>query len=238
MNLRPTRQQKLLTMNWRDLLYFSKGERRALTVLLGLITLSWTILSLSDEKAISEANRDIGLSVHRSDSAHSVPISPKSSSPKKNKTFQKRSLSYTKKTWTEKYPAGTHVELNTADTTSLKKVPGIGSTFSRRIVKYRELLGGFYTVDQLRDVYGIDEDRFLALRPWFYTDSTYIQKLEVNRLPASSLRKHPYINYEQARTLEQLRKQKGRLSGWENLQLLEEFTEKDTERLKPYLSFE
>ena len=48
----------------------------------------------------------------------------------------------------------------------------------------------------------------------------------------------PDINYQQAHIIEQLRKQKGKLSGWENLQLLEEFTETDKERLTPYLSFE
>ena len=139
---------------------------------------------------------------------------------------------------TEKYPVGTVVELNTADTTILKKVPGIGSTFARRIIKYRELLGGFYTVEQLREVYGLDEERYNAMKSWFSADMSLICPLEVHKMSFKELCKHPYINYQQARIIEQLRKQKGKLSGWENLQLLEEFTETDKERLTPYLSFE
>lgn len=149
----------------------------------------------------------------------------------------KKRKGYTPYTRTEKYAPGTLVELNTADTTILKKVPGIGSTFARRIIKYRELLGGFYDVSQLAEVYGIDEERYQTLAPWFIADTLHIRRLEVNTSSAADLRKHPYIDYRQAKAIEQLRKQKSRLSGWENLQLIEEFTDTDKKRLTPYLSF-
>ena len=144
----------------------------------------------------------------------------------------KKRKGYTLYTRTEKYAPGTLV-----DTTILKKVPGIGSTFARRIMKYRELLGGFYDVSQLAEVYGIDEKRYQALAPWFIADTLHVRQLEVNALPATALRKHPYLDYRQAKAIEQLRKQKSRLSGWENLQLIEEFTDTDKKRLTPYLSF-
>lgn len=120
----------------------------------------------------------------------------------------KKRKGYTPYTRTEKYAPGTLVELNTADTTILKKVPGIGSTFARRIIKYRELLGGFYDVSQLAEVYGIDEERYQALAPWFIADTLHIRRLEVNALSAATLRKHPYLDYRQAKAIEQLRKQK------------------------------
>lgn len=120
----------------------------------------------------------------------------------------KKRKGYTLYTRTEKYAPGTLVELNTADTTILKKVPGIGSTFARRIMKYRELLGGFYDVSQLAEVYGIDEERYQALAPWFIADTLHVRRLEVNALPAAALRKHPYLDYRQAKAIEQLRKQK------------------------------
>lgn len=137
-----------------------------------------------------------------------------------------------------KYPPGTVVDLNTADTTVLKKVPGIGSVFALRIVKYRRLLGGFASVEQLREVYGIDEERYAALAGWFAAHPSQVVPLPVNRWPADSLRRHPYISFRQARAIERLRVQKGRLSGWHNLVLLEEFTEGDRKRLLPYLSFD
>ena len=138
----------------------------------------------------------------------------------------------------EKYKEGTVVELNTADTTELKKIPGIGSAFAKRIVGYRNLLGGYYSVTQLSEVYGIDEERYNEFVPWFSADPSLISMITVNNISQDSLRRHPYIDYGQARIIMQLRKQKGKLTGWENLQLLNEFTDLDMIRLKYYFSFE
>lgn len=151
-----------------------------------------------------------------------------------------RLTSYSRPNYTrvEKFEQGTVVELNTADTTTLKKVPGIGSTFAKRIVSYRNLLGGYYSVTQLSEVYGIDEDRYQSLQPWFSADPTQINRLAVNHISQDSLQRHPYVSYAQARVIMQLRRQKGKLNGWENLQLLKEFTESDRIRLNHYLSFE
>lgn len=243
-------------MNWRNLLYFSKGERKALTVLLCLITTAWIILLLTEpapESIWQESNTNqrqqkppAPVQQLKEDKKKQVSNNrnqekaPTGNSPKWNapKTVRDTNTSYQAYPRTEKYPEGTIVELNTADTTSLKKIPGIGSGFANRIVKYRNLLGGFYSVSQLSEVYGIDEERYNAMKRWFSVDASTISRLYVNHLPADSLRKHPYLNYHQTRIIEQTRKQKGRLSGWENLQLLEEFTDKDKDRLTPYLSFE
>ena len=151
-----------------------------------------------------------------------------------------RLTSYSQPTYTrvEKLAEGSIVELNTADTTLLKKVPGIGSAFANRIVNYRTVLRGFHSVTQLSEVYGIDEERYVALFPWFTADPSFIHKIEINKIPQDSLQRHPYISYAQARVIMQLRRQKGKLAGWENLQLLNEFTENDKTRLQPYLSFE
>lgn len=234
-------------MNWRDLLYFSKGERRALTLLLSLIVISWLILWFTDREdhPLNEAPAVADTIIGKRDTLAKKDIpSPTTNTtvPRQEKeprrTEQKKT--YTKKLFpqTEKYPSGTVVELNSADTTILKKVPGIGSTFARRIVKYRELLGGYVSVQQLTEVYGMDEERYESLKPWFIADSTFIRKLNVNQAPIRELYRHPYIDSQQARAINQLRRQKGRLTGWENLRLLEEFSESDRERLSHYLSFE
>ena len=60
----------------------------------------------------------------------------------------------------------------------------------------------------------------------------------MNRLPEDSLRRHPYIDYRQAKLMVRLRRQQGGLTGWHDLMLLEEFTDADRHRLEPYLSFE
>lgn len=134
----------------------------------------------------------------------------------------------------EKYPEGARISLNHCDTTELKKIPGIGSGIARRMVEYRRRLGGFYSVEQLREI-GLDAE---ALRPWFEVDTTAIIRLAVNRLGLARLREHPYLNFYQAKALVEYRERQG---GWHDaspLRLLKEFTLRDVERLIPYLSFE
>ncbi|MDR1337324.1 MAG: helix-hairpin-helix domain-containing protein [Tannerella sp.] len=242
-------------MAWRDFLYLSRGERQALAVLLGMIVITGLLLilrlppaSVPDEEAASPVASQ---SSTPDTPAQAVPITPEKPSARQQvepRTAAKRRESVSERVqrmtsrnrprYTEKFEPGTTLEINTADTAALKKVPGIGSAFAARIVKYRNLLGGYHTVTQLREVYGIDEDRYAALSPWFTVEASHVRKLSVNSLPMDSLRKHPYISYRQARAIERLRRQKKQLSGWENLQLLEEFTEDDQRRILPYLSFE
>ncbi len=110
----------------------------------------------------------------------------------------KRLTSYSRPSYSrvEKFQEGTVVELNSVDTIILKKIPGIGSVFARRIVNYRNLLGGYYSVIQLSEVYGIDEDKYNALLPWFEVDPSLISRLKVNSLPQDSLRRLYHLRHE------------------------------------------
>ncbi|MDR3251472.1 MAG: helix-hairpin-helix domain-containing protein [Tannerella sp.] len=249
----------------RDFLYFSKGERRGLVVLLCLIAVAGILLTVNNRKdgeETIEENKSLitndkdtlknvmsaDLSVNNKPNTAIKPASKqaaeqKSLPPKKESVSERverlaSSSSRPSYPRAEKFDAGTVVELNAADTVTLKKIPGIGSSFAKRIVGYRALLGGYYSVDQLSEVYGIDEEKYAALAPWFTADPSLISQLSVNSLPLDSLRRHPYIDGRQARVIVQLRKQKGKISGWENLQLLDEFTDLDAIRLKFYLSYE
>ena len=242
-------------MSWRDYFYFSKGERKALILLLCLITIAGVILILTNQPAPESSKTAIEASQQ---ATPEVSITESDLQPKTNPSASSRSTSQPRQpqreststriqrltssqpaySRTEKFSPGTIVELNTADTTTLKKIPGIGSAFAKRIVGYRDLLGGYYTVKQLAEVYGIDEERYVAFEPWFTVDDSFIHKLPVNTLVQDSLSRHPYISYRQARAIVQIRTQKKQLSGWENFALLDEFTEHDKNRLLPYLSFE
>lgn len=133
-----------------------------------------------------------------------------------------------------KYPEGTLVDLNEADTTELKKIPGIGSGIARTIVAYRRYLGGFYDTAQLREVKYINED----LLKWFKLGNAPIHRINVNKSGLDKLRSHPYLNFYQAKVIIEYRRKKGKLRSLSQLSLYEEFTEKDLERLSHYLVFD
>ena len=133
-----------------------------------------------------------------------------------------------------KYPAGTVIELNRADTTELKKIPGIGSGIARLITGYRQRLGGFYALEQLREI-DLDPE---PLRPWLRIDTTAIRRLNLNRVSVDRLRRHPYFNFYQARAIVEWRKKHGPLRNLKVFALYEEFTEADFERMRHYVCFE
>lgn len=137
----------------------------------------------------------------------------------------------------EKYPLGVQVDVNVADTTELRKIPNIGPSFARRIVRYRELLGGYCRAEQLLEVYGMDRVLYEKILPWVSVENPSPVLLPVNSLSLPALKKHPYINFYQAKAIVELRRKK-RLSDVSDLQLLEEFSAEDITRLRPYLSFE
>ena len=101
------------------------------------------------------------------------------------------------------------IHLNTADTIALKSLKGIGSSFSKRIIKYRDLLGGFYSVNQLKEVYGLSEEVIEENRARIMVNPDLIKKINVNTCEAADLKVHPYINWNLANSIVQLRKTHG-----------------------------
>ena len=132
-----------------------------------------------------------------------------------------------------KYPEGTLVEVNSADTTELKKIPGIGSGIAGGIVRYRERLGGFYALSQLEEVKHVTPE----LLKWFKLENDSTRKLEINKASLDRLRAHPYLTFYQAKVIMEHRRKKGQIKSLSQLALYEEFTEKDLERLSAYISF-
>lgn len=132
----------------------------------------------------------------------------------------------------------TVLELNTADTTELMMIRGIGRWYAQSIVRYREQLGGFYRVEQLREVPHMNEENYLRIKDSFTVDSSLVTPLYVNRASVESLKRHPYLTFTQARAIYELRRLKIKLSDLEQLRALDELSDADLQRLRPYLSFE
>lgn len=133
-----------------------------------------------------------------------------------------------------KYEEGTIVDLNKADTSILKRIPGIGSTLARMIVVYRQRLGGFYDVSQLQEVPHVG----VELNKWFVVTPAGLHKIQVNSASLDKLRLHPYMDFYKAKAIMEYRRKRGKIKGLSQLSMFEEFTEKDLKRLSPYLTFE
>lgn len=133
-----------------------------------------------------------------------------------------------------KYPIGTIVDINKADTTELQKIPGIGSGIARMITAYRQQLGGFYRIEQLEEIH----INYHQLQSWFSIDSKEIRLINLNRTGIERLRNHPYINFYQAKAFVEYRKKKGALHNLKPFTLYEEFSSTDLERISHYVCFE
>lgn len=142
--------------------------------------------------------------------------------------------SIVKNRYTSKRRPVSPLDLNALDSTGLVSLPGIGPVFASRILRYREQLGGFASTKQLLEINGLPD----SLMEWFIiTDTIQLRMIEVNKGTVNELRSHPYMNFYQARAIVELRRERGKIKGPEQLSLLEEFTAQDLERLKPYLDF-
>lgn len=131
------------------------------------------------------------------------------------------------------------VELNTADTTLLKQLRGIGSGYAKMIVNYRTKLGGFYSKEQLLEVYRFPAETYAKIEHQLWVDTTYIQKLPINRLSIDQLKRHPYIRYFQAKSLydNRLNKPEQRYNALDDLVEDRDVTPQFIAKIAPYLSF-
>ncbi len=93
------------------------------------------------------------------------------------------------------------IELNTADAKTLVKVKGVGKKTASRIIKYRNLLGGFVSIVQLNEVYGITEENYNKMKNGFKINRLKIKKISLNFADKKELAHHPYISFEQARKI-------------------------------------
>lgn len=128
---------------------------------------------------------------------------------------------------------GERIDLNDADTVLLLKVPGIGPYFARQIVHNRKMLGGFYSVRQLLEIQDMPEEAL----PYFEVNPAKVHRLNVNKLSLVELRRHPYINYYQAKAIVDYRRLYGEIHDMGQLKLMKYFTPDDFERLRHYIEY-
>lgn len=127
------------------------------------------------------------------------------------------------------------VGINSADTSAWIALPGIGSKLASRIVAYREKLGGFFSINQLREVYGISDSVFQIIQPRLLPEPALLRKMDVNTVTEKELGTHPYFRGKLASLLPAYRQQHGAFTNLEALKDIPIVTDDIFQRIIPYL---
>ncbi len=127
-----------------------------------------------------------------------------------------------------------YIDINTASAESFEAIHGIGEKISHRIIKFRNSLGGFYSVQQLKKVYGIDSN-IIAQNDEVFHVNTVHNKINVNISGLKKLVEHPYINVQQGEEIIKIRSVYGKI---DSIALKDIFTLKEWREVKYYLKWE
>jgi len=130
-----------------------------------------------------------------------------------------------------KFSQPTTVDINSADTMLLQRIPGIGSNIARWIVQHRERLGGFYSVDQLLEVRYVEP----AMLQWFTVDTALVHRFRISDMSFTEMSHHPYIGYEKAKAISNYQRLYGSITDMEQLRSTTIFTDEELERLQNYI---
>ena len=127
------------------------------------------------------------------------------------------------------------LELNSTDSLHLLLIPGVGPVFASRIIRYRNLLGGYYAVSQLKEIYGMREENFVAVSQYFTAEKTAIKTFNINFSTMQELGRHPYLGFKTARKVFKLRDKIGKFTSPDDLSSV--IATDSLNKLIPYLKF-
>ncbi len=149
-------------------------------------------------------------------------------------SFQRRPEYGSKKYEEKKIPA--LMDINNADSISLDGLPGIGPALSRRILGFRERLGGFYSVDQVAETFGLPDSVFRKIKDRLVLNDTVLRQININTATADEMKQHPYIRYRLANAIVQFREQHGLFSHTGDIKKIMILNDEIYNKLAPYLT--
>ena len=142
---------------------------------------------------------------------------------------------FEKTTYTKPEKKIVTVNINEADTSAFIALPGIGSKLAARIVNFRDKLGGFYSVEQIGETYGLPDSTFQKIKGSFRLDGS-IKKLNINTATKDELKVHPYIKWNLANAIVEYRNQHGAFKSLEELKNIAVIDEATFKKIAHYLS--
>ena len=135
-------------------------------------------------------------------------------------------------------PVSVQLDLNVADTSAFKSIRGIGSVLAKRIVKYRDGLGGFVKISQLREVFGLDSMVLKELNQFYIAEDFNPKLIQINHVTEKELEAHPYISAREAKSIFTYRTQHGNFVSLADLLKIKTLSESTVNKLTSYLSFD
>ncbi|HEY2720504.1 MAG TPA: helix-hairpin-helix domain-containing protein [Chitinophagaceae bacterium] len=132
-------------------------------------------------------------------------------------------------------PKYTPIEINSADTSAFIALPGIGSKLASRIVNFREKLGGFYSIGQVGETYGLPDSTFQKIKPLLNIDTIATKKININTATKDELKSHPYIRWSLANAIVEFRTQHGKFSTLYDLKKIPLITNDVYDKIAHYL---
>ena len=130
------------------------------------------------------------------------------------------------------------VDINSADTTQYIALPGIGSKLSKRIIAFREKLGGFYSIDQIGETYLLPDSTFQKIKPYLVVDSKAIKKMNINSASVEEMKSHPYLRYNTANAIFQYRQQHGSFNSVDEIKKIMTVDDDLYKKIYAYLTVE
>jgi DNA uptake protein ComE-like DNA-binding protein len=190
---------------YREFYLLPRGEQRALILLSLLLILSLlfriTVQLLPDREpeGMEEFEQEASLLMAFFAQADSLQQLRSDSVSRSGATSSSGATPYTftAKTGLSAQP----IDINRADSAQLLPLPGIGPVFASRLVKYRDLLGGYASVDQLYEVYGISQETVDGIANRIFIDTTAVNMLDLNSATFRELLRHPYLEYEDVKAI-------------------------------------
>jgi competence protein ComEA len=129
------------------------------------------------------------------------------------------------------------IELNSADSAGFCALPGIGSGFTKRILKYRDLLGGYIAKEQLLEVFGFTAEMYSKIENLVYVETSSIKKMNLNKCEFKQLIRHPYCTKEIVNKILEYRKIQGKITNIQDLVKDRMLTQEQCNKLVPYIEY-
>jgi competence ComEA-like helix-hairpin-helix protein len=139
------------------------------------------------------------------------------------------------KSYTSRYSI---IEINSADTTAYISLPGVGNKLAARIVNFRDKLGGFYSISQVGETYGLPDSAFQKIKPYLKLDNKSVKKININTATVDDLKTHPYIKYNIANPMVAYRNEHGPFLKLEDIKKVMAVTDEIYNKISAYLTLQ